>query len=31
MTAPVILVDASPRRASDGAVQTVRLAGGGGC
>ena len=29
MTAPVILVDASPRRASDGAVQTVRLAGGG--
>lgn len=29
MTAPVILVDASPRRANDGAVQTVRLAGGG--
>lgn len=29
MTAPVILVDASPRRADDGSVQTVRLAGGG--
>lgn len=29
MTAQVILIDASPRRASDGAVQTVRLAGGG--
>ena len=29
MTAPVILVDASPRRANDGVVQAVRLAGGG--
>lgn len=30
MTAPVILIEASPRRVSDAAVQTVRLAGCGG-
>lgn len=29
MAAPVILIEASPRRAEDGAVQIVRLAGGG--
>ena len=29
MTAPVILVEAHPRRVSDGAAQAVRLAGGG--
>ena len=29
MSAQVILIEASPRRVSDGAVQTVRLAGGG--
>lgn len=29
MAAPVILIEASPRRAVDGVVQTVRLAGGG--
>jgi hypothetical protein len=30
MTAPVILIEATPRRASDGAVVPLRLAGGGG-
>lgn len=30
MTAPVILVEATPRRATDGQPVTVRLAGGGG-
>lgn len=30
MAAPVILVEAQPRRTSDGATVTVRLAGGGG-
>jgi hypothetical protein len=30
MVAPVVLVEASPRRASDGATVPTRLAGGGG-
>jgi hypothetical protein len=30
MSAPVILIEASPRRTSDGVGETVRLAGGGG-
>lgn len=30
MTAKVILIEASPRRANDGVAETVRLAGGGG-
>lgn len=29
MTAPVILVETSPRRAADGVAETVRMAGGG--
>lgn len=29
MTAPVILIEASPRRIADGVAETVRLAGGG--
>ncbi|MEO7469620.1 MAG: hypothetical protein ABIV36_21625 [Sphingobium limneticum] len=30
MVAPIILVEAQPRRAADGVTETVRLAGGGG-